>query len=256
MFQQQLKTSSILVGLLDPDQSALRVTNHFLSLAGYQVRPFSESNPFLKYVRSHAPHVAIIAMGGKNSQDLKVAARLQELSPATSVIISLKVHRTEAQRVLRPVELIKQIESLRPLFERRANGLQKNVNSAQTRPEETFTVCLLDDDPSVLKATGRLLFSAGWNVESFTDPHAFLGYAQIHRPALAVIDIRMPIMNGFEVQQRLRGVSPSTRVIILTSKDDSATRTKAMSGGAAGFFLKAVDDEEFLAGIEAALVQN
>src|SRR3954447_1245191 len=55
-------------------------------------------------------------------------------------------------------------------------------------------VCLLDDDPSVLKATGRLLTSAVWAAESFTDPHAFLSYAHQHRPALVVLDIAMPVM--------------------------------------------------------------
>jgi FixJ family two-component response regulator len=134
--------------------------------------------------------------------------------------------------------------------------LEERLNSAEPLPEETFTVCLLDDDPSVLKATGRLLSSAGWNVETFLDPHAFLHYAQIHRPPLAIIDIRMPIMNGLEVQKRLREVSHSTRVIVFTSKDDPNTRAKAMSGGAAAFFLKAGDDEEFLCGIEAALMRN
>ena len=70
---------------------------------------------------------------------------------------------------------------------------------------------------------------------------------------MVVIDILMPIMNGLEVQGRLRTISPSTRVIILTSKDDSSVRSKVMAGGASAFFLKPVDDEEFLAGIESAV---
>ena len=78
---------------------------------------------------------------------------------------------------------------------------------------KTLTVCLVDDDPSVLRATSRLLYSAGWKVESFADPIAFLHYAQTHRPQVVVLDILMPIMNGLEVQTRLRHVSPSTRVV-------------------------------------------
>jgi hypothetical protein len=48
--------------------------------------------------------------------------------------------------------------------------------------KETLAVCLLDDDFSVLKATRRLLDSAGWNVEAFTDPIAFLEHAAMHSP--------------------------------------------------------------------------
>lgn len=118
--------------------------------------------------------------------------------------------------------------------------------------KETLAVYLLDDDTSILKATRRLLDSAGWEVEAFTDPIAFLEHAAMHCPSVAVIDIRMPDMNGLEVQTRLRRVSPSTRVIVLTSKDDPAVRTTAMNAGAFSFFIKGVDNKEFLAGIKAA----
>jgi FixJ family two-component response regulator len=117
-------------------------------------------------------------------------------------------------------------------------------------------ICLLDDDPSILKATSRLLSSAGWKVESFTDPIAFLSYAQRHRPRVAVIDIWMPVMNGLQVQTHLRHLSPGTRVIALTGKDDQVIRSDAMSAGASGFFLKPVRNEEFLAGIQSAFFET
>ena len=118
---------------------------------------------------------------------------------------------------------------------------------------EAAAVYLLDDDSSILKATRRLLDSAGWNnVETFTDPSAFLERAAIDPPDLAVIDMRMPVMNGLEVQTRLRTVSPSTRVIILTSKNDPLVRMLAMNAGASAFFIKGVENEELLAGIKVA----
>ena len=119
--------------------------------------------------------------------------------------------------------------------------------------KETAAVYLLDDDASILKATRRLLDSAGWNnVETFTDPHAFLQRAAMDRPELAVIDIFMPDMNGLDVQTRLRRVSPSTRVIVLTAKDDPSIRRIAMDAGASAFFIKAVESGDFLTGMEAA----
>jgi len=114
------------------------------------------------------------------------------------------------------------------------------------------TVYLLDDDSSILKSTGRLLDSAGWRVETFTDPIAFLNQAAKHCPDVAVIDIIMPEMNGLEVQTRLRRVSPSTRVIVLTAKDDPSVRQIAINRGASAFFIKGVDSNEFLAGLSAA----
>jgi FixJ family two-component response regulator len=114
------------------------------------------------------------------------------------------------------------------------------------------TAYLLDDDPSILKSTGRRLDSAGWKVEAFTDPIAFLERASTHCPDVAVIDILMPEMNGLEVQTQLRRVSPSTRVIVLTAKDDPSVHRMAMIAGASAFFIKGVESGEFLAGIKAA----
>jgi len=83
---------------------------------------------------------------------------------------------------------------------------------ASTNNLNGSAICILDDDPSVLKSTGRLLSSAGWPVQPFIDPHSFLNYARMHRPRLVVIDMAMPLMHGLEVQKRLREVSPATKI--------------------------------------------
>ena len=117
----------------------------------------------------------------------------------------------------------------------------------------TDVVCLLDDEPSVLKAVGRLLSSAGWRVKEFSDPEEFLVYAKIHRTAVAVIDVWMPLMSGLEVQSRLSGLSPSTRVIIFTGRDDPRVRSTALNAGALAFLTKPFDDEELLTAVRLAL---
>ena len=118
------------------------------------------------------------------------------------------------------------------------------------------TFCLLDDNASVLKATSCMLSYAGYRAQSFTDPMKFLAYVCDHQPRLVVLDILMPAMNGLEVQRRLRHVSPSTRVIILSSKDDPIVRARAIREGASNFFIKGIENRGFLAGIESALSKN
>jgi len=117
----------------------------------------------------------------------------------------------------------------------------------------TDVICLLDDDPSVLKAVARLISSAGWQAQQFSDPDKFLEYAKIHRAPVAVIDVWMPIMRGLEVQSRLREVSPSTRVIIFTGKDDPLVRSTALNAGASAFLTKPFGDEELLTAVRLAL---
>jgi FixJ family two-component response regulator len=117
----------------------------------------------------------------------------------------------------------------------------------------TDIICLLDDDPSVLKAVARLLSSAGWRTQQFSDPKKFLQYARLHRTPVAVIDVWMPLMSGLEVQAQLREISPSTRVIIFTGKDDPLVRATALNTGASAFLAKPFDDEELLTAIRFAL---
>ena len=117
----------------------------------------------------------------------------------------------------------------------------------------TAIVCLLDDDPSVLKGLGRLFASADLNAQKFSDPEEFLRYVQTHRPAVVLIDVHMPQMSGLEVQSRLSKISPSTRVIIFTGKDDPLVRSTALNAGASAFLTKPFDDEELLTAIRLAL---
>jgi FixJ family two-component response regulator len=121
------------------------------------------------------------------------------------------------------------------------------------RNSSAFVICLLDDDLSVLKGLNRLLSSADLPTETFDDPEEFLQYAGTHRPPVAVIDVWMPAMNGLEVQSRLRDISPSTRVIIFTGKDDPLVRSAALNAGASDFLTKPFDDEELLTAVRLAL---
>jgi FixJ family two-component response regulator len=116
-----------------------------------------------------------------------------------------------------------------------------------------FILCLLDDDTSVLKGLGRLFASAGLHAETFSDPLKFLDYARVHRPSVALVDVCMPQMSGLEVQSRLREISPSTRVVIFTAKDDPLVRSTALDAGATAFVTKPFGDEELLTSVRLAL---
>ena len=119
-----------------------------------------------------------------------------------------------------------------------------------------FVVCLLDDDPSVLRGLGRLFSAADLRAELFSDPQKFLAYARTHRPAVALIDVCMPQMSGLEVQSQLRTISPSTRAIIFTGKEDPLVRSTALEAGASAFFSKPFDDEELLSCVRLALAST
>jgi len=117
-------------------------------------------------------------------------------------------------------------------------------------------VCLVDDDPSVLKSIGRLLASDGFSVRAFNKPKEFLAHVQTHSVPLVVLDILMDEMNGLEVQARLFAFSPRTRVIIITGCEDSKARSTATRLGAIAFFTKPFDGDKFLNAVRGALAMH
>ena len=88
-------------------------------------------------------------------------------------------------------------------------------------------ICVVDDDPSVLRSLRELLGSDGFDAQIFDSPERFMDYARTHSIRLAVLDVWMPTQSGLELQERLRTQSPQTAVIIITARDGPNVRTRA-----------------------------
>jgi FixJ family two-component response regulator len=115
------------------------------------------------------------------------------------------------------------------------------------------TVFLVDDDPSVLRAVGRLVRSAGWQVATFNSPQEFLAHQDPTAPGCLVLDVTMPGFDGFELQQALAHNGNRLPIIFLTGVGDIPMSVRAMKSGAADFLSKPCPDEELLAAIDQAL---
>jgi CheY-like chemotaxis protein len=114
-------------------------------------------------------------------------------------------------------------------------------------------VCLIDDDPSVLRSMHYLLAAEGFLVRTFDKAADFLKHAITHEVAVVVTDIWMSEMTGLEVLARLCAISPKTRVIVITAREDLAARATAMAIGPFAYFMKPFDDTKFIAAVRAAL---
>jgi FixJ family two-component response regulator len=121
---------------------------------------------------------------------------------------------------------------------------------------DTQIVCLVDDDPSVLKSIARLLASDGFSVRAFNKPKEFLTHVQTHTVPLVVLDIWMEEMSGLEVQTQLSALSPSTRAIIMTGCEDPTVKLTTIQSGAIAFFTKPFDDNQFLGAVRGALAMH
>jgi FixJ family two-component response regulator len=121
-------------------------------------------------------------------------------------------------------------------------------------PRVDSKICLLDDDLSMLKALDRLLASAGLQAQLFSEPLGFLSYVIRNSVPVAVIDIWLSTgISGLDVQTKLHGLSPETRVIISTADNHDSVRDAAIKAGAIAYFVKPFDEDAFLATVHQAL---
>lgn len=118
---------------------------------------------------------------------------------------------------------------------------------------DAAVVHLVDDDPSVRRALGRLLAAAGHRCETHASAEAFLARQPDAGPGCAVIDLQLPGASGLELQARLAELGETLPLIFLTGRGDVPSSVRAMKGGAVDFLTKPVEAEALLAAIAAAL---
>jgi DNA-binding NarL/FixJ family response regulator len=85
------------------------------------------------------------------------------------------------------------------------------------------------------------------------DGAAAVREAQLSRPDVVLMDVRMPDLDGVEATRRIRAAVPSTRVLMLTMYDDDATVFTAMQAGAQGYLLKEAEQEEIVRAVRAVV---
>jgi FixJ family two-component response regulator len=117
-------------------------------------------------------------------------------------------------------------------------------------------VFVIDDDDDVRRALARRIRAAGYAVETFASAPAFLAQPAHEGAACIVLDLRMPGVDGLELQETLARDGIALPVVFLTGHGDVPTSVRAMKGGAVDFLLKPVEDSQLLDSIARALERH
>jgi FixJ family two-component response regulator len=117
-------------------------------------------------------------------------------------------------------------------------------------------IYVVDDDPEVLKAIGRLLESVGYKVVAFPSPQQFLERYDRNAAGCLVLDLALPGLSGLELQEMLERQASCLPIIFLTGRGDIAASVRAMKQGASDFLTKPVDDALLIATIRDALARD
>jgi FixJ family two-component response regulator len=114
-------------------------------------------------------------------------------------------------------------------------------------------VAAVDDDFRVRESIASLVESAGYTPLVFSSAEEFLQSGTLAATGCMITDVRMPGMDGLELQRRVRLERPELAVILISAHYDEGARQRALDQGAAGFLNKPFDAVELLGKIELAL---
>ncbi len=127
------------------------------------------------------------------------------------------------------------------------------TSASMTDQTQPTLVHLVDDDASVRAAVEDLLASVGLDTRSYASAADFLERARLDAPGCLVLDVRMPGMNGLDLQQELQRRDLALPIIFITGHGDIPMSVRAMKQGALEFLTKPFRDQDLLDAIDQAL---
>ncbi len=116
-----------------------------------------------------------------------------------------------------------------------------------------FKVAIIDDDDALRDALVVLVTAAGWHADGYPSAEAFLASLDGARAGCALIDVRLPGMDGMELFRKLAEVVPGFPVVILTGHGDVPMAVEALKAGAVDFIEKPFDPDRLLSSLRQAL---
>ncbi len=122
--------------------------------------------------------------------------------------------------------------------------------------EAEAIVFIVDDDLSVRRSTERLVRSAGFNVQTFASAADFLKMPRAEGPACLVLDVRMPGLNGIDLQHELNQSAFHLPIIFITGHGNIPMSVRAMKAGAVEFLTKPFRGRTLLDAIRAAIERD
>ena len=121
---------------------------------------------------------------------------------------------------------------------------------------EASVIAVVDDDESVRMAVASLLRSVGFVVLRFASAEEFLRRSDLQSIACLILDVRMPGMDGLQLQRYLRAEGWLVPTIFLTAHGDDRGRAQAFAGGAMAFLPKPFDADVLLSAVKSAFDQE
>ena len=114
-------------------------------------------------------------------------------------------------------------------------------------------ILLVDDEPSIIELSRMYLERDGFRIETAADGESALEMVERHQPALVVLDVMLPKLDGLEVLRRMRALQTDAAILMLTARDEDIDKILGLELGADDYLTKPFNPRELVARVKAIL---
>jgi FixJ family two-component response regulator len=239
-----------LVSIVDDDESIRGTTTRLIESFGFRAVAFESAEGFLKSGQLHSTSCLIVDVQMPGMNGLQLQSHLAAAGWGIPIIFITAYDDGESRGramqagavafLSKPFGDEQLLQTLRSAL-RLEFGVAKNL------------ISVVDDDESIRRTTTRLIESFGFRAAAFESAEGFLKSSQLHDTSCLIVDVRMPGMDGLQLQSQLAAAGCRIPIIFVTAYDDKESRRRAMQAGAVAFLGKPFSDEQLLQAIRSTL---
>jgi FixJ family two-component response regulator len=239
-----------LISVVDDDESIRRTTTFLIESFGFRAAAFESAESFLKSAQFPDTSCLLVdvQMPGMNGLQLQneLAAAGHGIPIIFITAFDNKDTRLQAMQAGAVAFLGKPFND-EELLQAVRLALRGEFKATKN------LISVIDDDESIRRTTTLLIQSFGLRAAAFASAQSFLKSGQLHDTSCLILDIRMPDMNGLELQSELAAAGHDIPIIFITAYGDKGSRGRAMQAGAVAFLDKPFSDEQLLQTVRSAL---
>src|SRR4029077_10376838 len=218
-----------LVSVVDDDESVRRTTTLLIESFGFRAVAFESADGFLRSGQLHDTACLIVDVQMPGMNGLQLQSHLAAEGCGIPIIfITAYDDRESRGRAMRAgaVAFLSKPFGDEQLFQTISSALHREFGEAKN------LISIIDDDESVRRTTIRLIESFGFRAAAFESAEEFLSSDHPNDASCLIVDVRMPGMNGLQLQSQLAATGSRIPIIFITAYDDKASRQRAMQAGA------------------------
>ena len=245
-----------LISVIDDDESVRRTISRLIESFGFRAAAFESAESFLSsgHLNDTSCFIVDVHMPGMNGLQLQ-----SQLAAAGCSIPIIFITGRDDKESRRRAMQAGAIAFLGKPFsdEQLLQGIRLALYEFGDEPGAAGNfISIIDDDESIRRTTTRLIESFGFHTAAFESSEMFLTSRQLHETSCLIVDVRMPGMNGLQLQSQLAATDCRIPIIFITAYEDKESHRRAMQAGAVAFLAKPFTDEQLLQLIRSALRQE